>query len=376
MPPVFSAETHVVEPRDLWTRRLGGRGPRVVGDLWCLEDGKPLPIWGDIAESAVRFAADKTRTAEDLLGELDRAGIAGAVLYPTVAHRLYGCLDGEALTAALGAYNDWVLELAGRAPERLKAVTLLDVADPAAAARELERTAKAGAAGAMIPMVPSRGELGYEHPRYEPLWSAAERLGLPLSVSAGALYLGEHGKQPGVSITLYARAAPGQGSDPLFGFLYEATEVCCARVVVFGLVLAGVFARHPKLRLCVAGFGASWLPYTSIRADEQYETRPERVGVSDGRNTSAVFTEYGLSQERQGFNFEKGVVPSDHIKRHVFVTFNEDRTALRCEPHLPRGNLLWATQPEGPVPAACLAGLPSPELERLTSGNVRELYRF
>jgi hypothetical protein len=172
-------------------------------------------------------------------------------------------------------------------------------------------------------------------------------------------------------VTLYSLG----DDDPMYGFIHAATEVCAARVVVFALVLSGVCDRHPGLKLCVAGFDASWVPYTMIRADEQYETRPERVGTPERPNTSATFEQFGLSQEREGFSFPAGVRPSDRMLSNVFVTFHDDPIAVRLRDRIGLGNLLWGTDGP-PPPGRSFDGLPAGDARRLLADNTARLYGF
>jgi predicted TIM-barrel fold metal-dependent hydrolase len=357
----LSAETRVAEPADLWDGVL-----HVVDGVWT-HAGKPLFVQGAIGDAG-RAHPPKAGLGPDPArwpAELDAAGLAGAVLYPSVAHRLFGALRGDTLRAALARYNDWVLP---HASARIKPLALLDVSDPVAAAAEVPRLAERGAAGFLLPMVPSRGELGYECERYEPLWRAIAAAGLPVSISAGGLYLGEH---VGTSVTLYSMG----DDDPMYGWIHAATEVCAARVVVFALVLSGVCDKFPGVKLCVAGFDASWLPYTMIRADEQYETRPERVGTPDKANTVATFEQFGLSQEREGFSFPKGVVPSDRMGSNVFVTFHDDPVAVRLRDRIGVANLLWGSD-GAPPPARSFGGLADKDARRLLADNTARLYGF
>ena len=60
---------------------------------------------------------------------------------------------------------------------------MLNVDDAHDAASELQRAARIGLAGAMIPL--RAMEYRYDHPYYEPLWAAAHDLEMPLSLHVG-----------------------------------------------------------------------------------------------------------------------------------------------------------------------------------------------
>ena len=113
--------------------------------------------------------------------ENESDGVWGSVLYPSVATMLYNLADSAALDALAGIYNDWIADWCATSPPRLKGVGILNVDDPMAAARELERIRDRGLAGALVPVSPA-DDAPYDDPRYEPLWAAAEALQMPLSL--------------------------------------------------------------------------------------------------------------------------------------------------------------------------------------------------
>ncbi|CAN5117637.1 hypothetical protein BH18ACT4_BH18ACT4_11240 [soil metagenome] len=146
---LHSAETYVEEPGDLWTeglpRRLRTKAFRLVpaareyaraqrsgpngdrdGFIWVRPNGRFLAN----REEARRRDFDGT-TARGLLASLDRDGIGGAVLYPSVAAQAYSVWrQTGVLDTFLDVYNDWLLALAAEAPRRLRAIALLNVDDP------------------------------------------------------------------------------------------------------------------------------------------------------------------------------------------------------------------------------------------------------
>ena len=89
--------------------------------------------------------------------------------------------DSELLTAIFRTYNDWLAEFCSPFPDRLKGIAMLNTDDVEVGVKELERCAKMGFAGAMITVFPPE-EWGYDNPRYEPLWAAAQDLEMPLSL--------------------------------------------------------------------------------------------------------------------------------------------------------------------------------------------------
>ena len=131
---VNSADSHVVEPLDLWVQRLPAhlreRAPRIeeVDGRWLfLVEGSPPRRMGPPTEEAKKGRdeaekgsadADKKSTGFRAGGsdpdvrakDLDEDGVWGEVLYPTIA--LFGFVipDPELRWATARAYNDWLAE--------------------------------------------------------------------------------------------------------------------------------------------------------------------------------------------------------------------------------------------------------------------------
>src|SRR5713226_7037554 len=128
---ILSADSHVIEPADVWTSRIEkrflDRAPRVVkragereGDFFVAEGLKPFPVAGfavagvDPRDFGERMAQgypgvppgawDPVERIKDQ--ELD--GVAAEVLYPSLAMRLFQLQDGGLRAASFRAYNDWL----------------------------------------------------------------------------------------------------------------------------------------------------------------------------------------------------------------------------------------------------------------------------
>jgi len=338
---LYSAQTYVREPADLWEKegdpKFRHRVPRVVNfnntPHWVVEDGIPLSVAEDIEKTIVYV----TSPAPDIyVQELNRNGIAGAVLYPSVAHLAYKCLDTELLTAVIKTYNNWVIEFCRMFPKQLKAIALLNVDDPNEAVAELERTASMGAAGVMIPLYPHT-EQRYDNPKYEILWRTAERLGIPISFLTDTLRQPKT-SEPVFDLTLNKLSSEG---DVLYSLIHQSCQYVYVRIAIASLLLSGVFARYPNLRVVVAGFSANWVPYFLTRTDEMYEVRPERTGIGADAEHSGNYERFEMAQERIGFNFTKGERPSDYFRRNVYVTFQGDPVGRQLPDFLDMKNLLW-----------------------------------
>ena len=276
--------------------------------------------------------------ARAVLADLDARGIAGAVLYPHGLERAFGVLEDADLRALCESYNEWALSLAASAPDRLRAVAMVSVTDPQHAADRIATLAARGAAGAMIPLYPHT-ERRYDNPSYRPLWQALERHGIPAIFHRGATRDVLTDPMP----FDLALSHVGEG-DRLFGDLLDVLDASYARLALVSMILSGVFARHPKLHVVVAGYGAGWVPYALLRMDGQYIVRPERAGSAQSEEPDEALDErHAFAHERKGFSFPAGVLPSDHFRTNVFVAASGTRLDLDVRPDLGEGHLLWAS---------------------------------
>ncbi len=359
--PLYSADSHVVEPPDLWIERMPKallpRAPRVVRyddtELWVVDGEVRMAVVGIQAQAGHRYEArdriTKRGSYDDIgnfdppryLRGLDEDGVVGAVLYPSNAHQCYRCITGELLSEVARAYNDWVLDWCSAEPKRLKAVSLVNLDEPAQAVRELERTVKAGAAAVMIPIQPARG-FRYDQPRYDPLWAAASQHGVPLVMHVG-------GNQAVL------------GREPVIDLIRHATKDVHFRASIATMVLSGVFGRFPRLRLGAIEFGASWIPPLMSEMDRVYQSGryPRRLPA--------------------------GEMPSDHLTRNVFTSFQDDPAAIRMRGTIGIENIVWgndyphaeSTYPRSrEILAENLKGVPRGDVERMVAGNTVRLFGF
>ena len=200
--PIIDADTHVVEPPDLWTSRLSSRwGDLVPHVRW--DDGKGEEAWfiGDDRLGAVGAAAmagwpeyppdhprrwsDTDRTTWDpvaRLAVLDDYNVAAQVLYPNVAvfnAKSIVALDDAALRlACIQAYNDYLTDFSAAAPGRYVPISALPFWDLGLTLAEMERTAAMGHKGVAFTQDPSHfGQPVLTDRHWDPLWASAQEKG-------------------------------------------------------------------------------------------------------------------------------------------------------------------------------------------------------
>ena len=170
---VISADSHIVEPPDLYESRIEpkfrSRAPRIERhrtrtgqeyDAWYL-DGVRVGTIGSVIQAGRRFedpgSIDFLGVWEDvrkaayephaMLEELEADGVWGACLQPSQGLFWYRLPDSELLSALCRAYNAWITDFCRAAPSRFKGIGMLNVDDVDDACQELERCAEQGLAG-------------------------------------------------------------------------------------------------------------------------------------------------------------------------------------------------------------------------------------
>ena len=185
---------------------------------------------------------------------LDAGGMAISVLYPTLGLMMQFLRDAEWAVALARAYNTMLCkELTGQST-RLKAVALLPLQDPEAAAQELERAV--GELGAVGGMLAADGDL-LGHKRFDPIYTVAQRLGVPLCVHASGSDMGSSGWE----------------RFPKFIQAHTCSHALAQMRQFTSVMFDGVPIRFPELSLAFLEAGSGWVPYFLQRMDEEWDKR-------------------------------------------------------------------------------------------------------
>ncbi len=358
--PLVSADSHVVEPPDVWTerlpRRFAARAPRVAVDsaqqsaVFVCEDVPPFSVAAfsaaDVApeELPAHFQAGYERARAggwDPVArrrDQERDGVVAEVLYPSLALQLFRIRDAEFQVATFRAYNDWLAELCAGLSDRAAGIALLPLHEINAGIAELRRVRTLGLRGALIWSSPP-DDRPYSDPLYEPFWVAAEEAGLPLSLHLGT------------------GAVPLAGTSGHMAIMYMFTHLAVQRSLA-QTILAGVLDRHPGLRLVSVENDIGWIPHFLARLDH-----------AGGK--------YGA------FGRKLALRPSDYFRRQVSATFQDDQIGIQLRHQVGVGSLLWAsdyphsdsTWPHSQaVVARTFAGVPADDVRRMTRDNAAQLY--
>ncbi|MGH8636317.1 MAG: amidohydrolase family protein [Burkholderiales bacterium] len=162
--------------------------------------------------------------------------------------------DGQVWVRQL---NDAMAETIADSGPRLAAHATLHLADPGAAAQELERcVTKLRMTGCMIPTNVADGSL--DENRFDALWEAAQALAVPVIL---------HPLMEGPAACMFDHQPRFKN---LYGRLIDST------VTATQLILAGVFDRFPRLGLVLV-HGGGFLPYQSGRLDREFGAKEGKL---------------------------------------------------------------------------------------------------
>jgi uncharacterized protein len=357
---LISADSHVNEPPGLWTERVPARfrdrAPRIdhfdEGDAWVLEGVKDPINFGMNACAGLEPSEQRGWARfEDLrhggydpaarLEEMDRDGVDAEVLYPTprLAQAITANPDGEFHLACVQAYNDWMVDYVGHAPERFGGLAWLPSCGVEHAVTEIDRVlGRPGMRGVLIGCYPN----GTLEPTADDdkVWARVVEAGVPVSIH--------------VSLSRSMPAAH-RAKLPGYGRFYDAPN----RLIE--LVFSGVFDRFPELEFMIAEVDCGWVPYVKEQIDNNFHRLDP---VSD----------FGLAAP-----------PGDYIERHFHFGYMTDTFGIHNRHAVGVERILWSSDyphvsADWPLSwrtiQASFSGVPRVERELILAGNARRLYGF
>jgi predicted TIM-barrel fold metal-dependent hydrolase len=301
MAGIIDADTHIIEHPGVWegfdptmyARRPvlasideeDARGRRNA--VWMI-DGAAIPkrtgkgsvalaVGGSEAENARTDIANGVRYLTDpalRVRNMDERSVQTEVVYPTLL--LAYLTDDVALEVAIcQAYNRYVAEAWRVAGDRLRWVVVPPLRDIPASVREIEWARDHGAVGVFFRGV--EGDRSLADRYFDPVYEAANRLGLAVCVHTGA-------GAPAIT-NVFDRTVshnlPQNRALPLWAFR--------------DLIAHKVPERFPSIRWGFIEASASWVPY--VLHHLQRSTRASTIGASPDPTTEwgpALFRDYKL----------------------------------------------------------------------------------
>ena len=372
------ADGHILEPADVWEKYIDpkyrDRSLRVVPDENGLDEleiggkrsqmsrrGFPstLAAMGrpDLAAMAkdpdITFenhAPAGSRDVKERLKLLDAEHIDAAVIYTTVGLLWEAELeDAELSQAYCKAYNRWICEWCSDSGGRLVPAAHLSLADPQAAAKELERAVGEGARGGFVaPFSHAAKPLG--HPDNDPVFAAAQDLGVPFAIHPTFEPQWTKGTRMGAweyvrELRLTASVQASDGVRHQFSTLFDY----------------GVFDKFPNLKILVLESGGGWIGYMLDRMD-------------------AVYGHTAIGQRVPLKN-----PPSHYFQERCWISCDPDeRTIPALAERFGASRFMWASDfphadhtPDYILDLDELAGMfPEPDRRKFLGDNCRELFQI
>jgi uncharacterized protein len=320
----ISADSHVTEPGDCYVDRIDPafreRAPRAtvdktMGAVMDIDNGRSRIPYGMIA--AAGRSADQINPfvyvgwdelhpggwdPKARIEEQERDGVSTEVLYPSVGMLLCNHPDGDYKKACFDAYNLWITEFQSHAPDRLVGLGQTALRGVEEGVADLQHIAELGLRGAMLPgFAACHADGDYDDHRWDPLWSAAVELGLPLSFHI---------------LTTGADDLAGRFRGPKMNSFLGIIRGC--QDIIGTLIFGGVFDRHPDLKVVCVEADAGWVPHWMYRADHAFD------------------------RHRNWLTAEVTRPPSEYFRESVYVTFQDDWVAFQVTGLLNHERLMWA----------------------------------
>jgi len=227
---------------------------------------------------------------------MDHAHISESVIYPTMGLGFGFTRDPGWAVDLAAAYNSYLSDHFLKPNSRLKAVALLPVQDPAAAARELTRAVKdLGMVGALLP-APGL-DVGYGDARFDPIYAEAQRLGVPVAIHGAA-------RAHGIGINLDHVGADGGQAFVLAHALAQMTQFT-------HMIYGRVFDRFPSLKAVFLEAGCGWVPYLIERIDRNTAGKGRKLASEQVRDHPVYF--HAELAEQAVLPFSVSVVGEDRF---------------------------------------------------------------
>ncbi|HEY7059943.1 MAG TPA: amidohydrolase family protein [Chloroflexota bacterium] len=330
---LISADSHVMEPHDLWSSALQGQFGDAAPKFKQLEVGEGFQAHPGGQDPHAR------------LKEMATDGVSAEVLYPTSGLSLFSQDDAALQEACFRVYNDWLINYCQVNNDRLVGIPCISMYDIDHAVKELERCKKAGLNGALIWQAP-HPDLPFHSEDYDRFWATAQDLQAPVSlhILTGHGYVKDRKPKSTASYRESVNLKLLEAIDALFDFIFY-----------------GILDRYPDLKLVVVENEIGWIPFVLQQWDYYFRRfRKENPPPID--------------QD-----------PSVYFNRQVYATFFNDAVGGHNLAWTNVDNYMWSNDfphPNSTWPSSRkvverdLGNLPVDKRKKLVCDNVLRLYNM
>lgn len=291
--------------------------------------------------------------------------ISQSVLYPTMLLTFQSLRTIEFADMQCRAYNDWLSDFCAKGRGRLHGVAILPHLDPVRAAAEIRRVADLPhIVGVQVRPNPAMDYKHLNHEVYEPIWTAAEEVGLPIGMhplcsadlpgAVRALQLNKLGSD------IPVQDQEDFGSDNIFFTQTIGNPVDMMTAVTF-ITAGGVLERHPNLKVAFLEANGGWIVPWLERLDHHFEMYPWDVSWLKMK-------------------------PSEYFRRQCLISFDADESTLEFTANSPlvgADRIIWASDfphPDAKYPGTtnllddAIANLPRDQQQAIAGGNAAAFY--
>jgi predicted TIM-barrel fold metal-dependent hydrolase len=390
---LISVDDHVLEPGDLWLRRLPRKyheqAPHLVtaqngGHIWAYEDLRE-PVSGLAATAGTRkenwsmaaVSYDEMRPGfydpVARVADLDAAGILASMCFPSFARfcgqAFWEAKDKELALLCVQAYNDWMIEeWCGSVPGRYIPLTIIPLWDPEKAAAEVRRNAARGAHAICFSENPEPLGLPtiWDPDRYwNPVWDACQE-----TETVVCMHIGSSSRIPSIS------------KD----FPWSFNQAWAAGAVTAGTMLTWligpVFREFPGLRIALSEGGIGWMPYFLERAAQVVDRRGAMLARGEQRAGAGAVFDATKALDLSGFDIY------ETFREHVYGCFIDDLHGVAnvreigidnvmIETDYPHSDSTWPNCMEHARKQLAANGtLTDEEKYKILRGNAERLFHF
>ena len=242
--------------------------------------------------NAIKYYADSGFDNVSQIHAMDVEGIDYAVLFRSMEMSNVDAFEPEFAMSVCRAWNDWITDFRQLNPKRMLGAALITLHDAELSRKELKRCVEELDMVA-VQMLPNPVNGNHIHdPIFDSIWAEAERLRVPI---------GFHPAPDIYTEDLFINRFMARPSSTMALALNNPVELMSA---ISSVIVGGVLARFPKLKMAFLEGNCSWLPWLLWRLDEQWE----------------------MFKHREPVILE--VLPSEYFKRQCYIGIEAEEAML------------------------------------------------
>jgi len=353
----ISADSHVNEPRDLWSTNLPpSLREQAMRGIEAGEDGGwNLVLDGrHIFQKSMQEEAERLRVLEpsERRAVQREDGVEAECIFPSIGLYVWMLEDPAGGQASCRIYNEWIYHQLHKHSPRFCCAGLIPTWTVQQALDEVTFVAELGLGAIMLPAI---ARPMWNHKDWDPLWELIERTELPVVMHQGTGHDMVWYRGPGATVT---NLVSTQGMGP--------------RVATM-LATSGVLARHPGIHVVFVEFNVGWLAPAMETAD-YYDAAFRRYDEfkTSARGHATVYPDLPNP-------------PSHYMRRQLHATFQVDNVGLHNLQFTGADALMWGNDfphEEGTYPhsrkvvAEMAASLPPDVARKVFRENAMEIFRF